>query len=71
MEQGPASQQASQGGEQREDECLHPPDTTSREDKKSTKSIGTRFLVGTGVTGAVPEICRQCRVLDGICPECS
>jgi hypothetical protein len=50
VEQGAASKEAGQGGEHREKDCLHPRDVTDRDEKKSTKPIGTRFLVGTGQT---------------------
>jgi len=48
MDDGPPSEQASQGGEQGEEDCFHPLDATARGWKKSTESISTRFLVGTG-----------------------
>jgi hypothetical protein len=43
--------------EHREEERLHPKDATALEEKKSTKSSSTEFLVGTGL-GRVP-LCRR------------
>ena len=48
MEEGAATEHASQGKEQRGEECLHRDDATVREEKRSTASVSTTFLVGTG-----------------------
>jgi hypothetical protein len=48
MEEGAATEQASQGKEQRCEERFHREDATVRENKKSTESVSTTFLVGTG-----------------------
>ena len=50
MEEGAATEQASQGKDQTIEERPHREDATVREENKSTGSISTRFLVGTGVT---------------------
>jgi len=49
MEECAATEQASQGKEQRCEERLHQEDATAREEKRSTGSVGTTFLVGTGL----------------------
>jgi len=48
MEKGAATEQASQGEEQRGEERLHGEDGTVREEKRSTGSVSTTFLVGSG-----------------------
>ena len=45
MEEGAATEQASQGKEQRGEERLHRDDATAREEKRSTGSVSTTFLV--------------------------
>ncbi len=47
MEEAATTEQASQGKEQRGEECLHRDDATAREEKKSMGSVSTTFLVGT------------------------
>ncbi len=48
VEHGAASEEASQRGEQRAEDRLHLQHATASGQKKSTETIGTRFLVGTG-----------------------
>ena len=45
MEDGPALEQAGQGGEQGEEGCFHPQNATARGRKKSIESVSMRFLV--------------------------
>ena len=60
MQYGAAPKETDQGSEQREEECLHPGDTTAREDKKS---IGIKFLVGTLFGATALEQGRKARGL--------
>ena len=52
MEEGAATEQASQGKEQRGEERLHWEDATVREEKRSTGLVSTTFLVGTTSSSA-------------------
>jgi hypothetical protein len=64
VQYGAAPKETDQGSEQREEECLHPGDTTAREDKKSKKkSIGIKFLVGTLFGATALEQGRKARGL--------
>jgi len=48
MERGPAPQEVGQGGEQRNKYRFHTRNATWAATEKSTKSMSTEFLVGTG-----------------------
>jgi hypothetical protein len=48
MERGSAPQEVHQGGEQRDKYRFHTGNATWAPTEKSTKSMGTEFLVGTG-----------------------
>ncbi len=48
MEQGAASEEAGGSGKHWEKDSFHPTKAIARDQEKSTESISTRFLVGTG-----------------------
>ena len=59
MEQGAASEEAGCSGKHWEKDSFHPTKAIARDQEKSTESISTRFLVGTG--GAPPrfQVCTR------------
>ncbi len=57
VEYGPASEKADDGGKCRQEDRLHPRDPIPRDEKKSTESIGTRFLVGIGCPPSQSAAC--------------
>ncbi len=46
VEQGPILQQASQGGEQGDEDCYHARNAMTGDQKNSRESTSTRFLIG-------------------------
>jgi hypothetical protein len=51
VEQGAASEEAGGSGKHWEKDSFHPTKAIARDQEKSTESISTRFLVGTGTRG--------------------
>lgn len=68
MKDGPAAEEADDGGQDGEEDGLHPRDGIAGRQKKSMESIRTRLTVGTGPTAiGGPDPHRPSLAFDHVC----